>query len=125
VRNTKYDNSIRVRFGRGYKVHRNSGSKTISDKSTRTTESAGSAGTSAAFAAISTGSAGISALITSGNALINSGGEIQILSFPIQAPLQVQDDMFVSFHNDSSCLSLSSMNLKLLFASPLLGDVTE
>jgi hypothetical protein len=49
------------------------------------TASAGSARTSAAFAAISTGSAGISALITLGNALINAGGEIQILSFRIQA----------------------------------------
>ena len=56
------------------------------------TAAAGSATTAALFAAISTGSAGVSALITLGNALVNAGGEIEILSFPIKPPLQVQDE---------------------------------
>ena len=56
------------------------------------TASAASATTAALFAAISTGSAGVSALITLGNALVSAGGEIEILSFPIKPPLQVQDE---------------------------------
>ena len=56
------------------------------------TAAAGSATAAALFAGIATGSAGISGLLLLGNALINAGGEIQILSFPIQAPLQIQNE---------------------------------
>ena len=56
------------------------------------TTAAGSATAAALFAGIATGSAGISGLLLLGNALINAGGEIQILSFPIQAPLQIQNE---------------------------------
>ena len=56
------------------------------------TAAAGSATAAALLAGVAAGSAGIGGLLLLGNALINAGGEIDILTFPIQAPLQIQNE---------------------------------
>ena len=41
-------------------------------------------------ASVATGSAGVSALVSIGNALFDNGGEVQVSAVPIVAPLQIQ-----------------------------------